>query len=60
VHVLFAGCHYDTLGVQPTASADEIKSAFRKLALQLHPDINTAVSVVQHVHHSMCIAACAA
>lgn len=31
---------YDTFGVSPTSSIDDIKKAYRKLAFQYHPDKN--------------------
>src|SRR3989304_8407473 len=32
--------YYDILGVARNASADEVKRAFRRLAMQYHPDRN--------------------
>ena len=33
--------HYELLGLEPSADADAIKKAFRRLARELHPDTNT-------------------
>lgn len=32
--------HYETLGVQASATSEEIEKAYRKLAIQYHPDMN--------------------
>lgn len=34
--------HYDSLGIEKTASVQEIKAAFRKLSLEYHPDVSKA------------------
>src|SRR4030081_821877 len=32
--------YYSTLGVKKTATADDVRKAFRKLARKYHPDVN--------------------
>jgi molecular chaperone DnaJ len=34
--------HYDVLGVDKSATPEEIKKAYRRLARELHPDVNSA------------------
>ncbi len=39
--------YYQTLGVAKSASAEEVKRAYRNLAKKYHPDVNKAADASQ-------------
>ena len=44
--------HYDTLGIAKTATPEEIKRAYRKLASQHHPDKGGDTAKFQQVEEA--------
>ncbi|CAK9808798.1 DnaJ homolog subfamily B member 14 [Anthophora quadrimaculata] len=45
-----AKTHYDTLGISPNATYNEIKTAYYELTLKYHPDKNKSESAKQIFH----------
>ena len=44
--------HYQTLGIESTATADQIKQAYRKLAMQHHPDRGGDAAAFQKIQQA--------
>lgn len=43
------GNYYDILGVRPAADADTVRTAYRKLAREYHPDVNSDPRAHEHM-----------
>lgn len=46
---MYSKDYYNILGVQPEASAEQIKKSYRRLALKYHPDKNPGDAIAENV-----------
>lgn len=44
--------YYDILGIDPSADPEQVRTAFRRVAAQVHPDAGGTCALFRQVHHA--------